>query len=106
MIKSLTHEQAKAIALKNNMPICLCGCKSPTRQVMQFYHDIANAIKKLNEENDAEIERLRDENRRLRDERIQIAHNIIEDEARISKSRRYVVRVDNKALNGTEKNDD
>ena len=106
MIKSLTHEQAKAIALKNNMPICLCGCKSPTRQVMEFYWDIANAIKKLNEENDAEIERLRDENKRLRDDRMQIAHRIIEDEARISKARRYVVRVDNKALNGTEKNDD
>lgn len=106
MIKSLTHEQAKAIALKNNMPICLCGCKSPTRQVMQFYHDIVKAIVESNEEKkDAEIERLRDENRRLRDERIQIAHNIIEDEARISKSRRYVVRVDIKELN-EEKNDE
>lgn len=106
MIKLLTHEQVKALALNNTMPICLCGCKSPTRQVMQFYWDIANAIKELNEEKkDAEIERLRDENRRLRDERIQIAHNIIEDEARISKSRRYVVRVDNKALN-EEKNDE
>ena len=42
--------------------------------------------------------RLRDtEIERLRDERIQIAHKIIEDEARISKARRYVVRVDNKA---------
>ena len=42
--------------------------------------------------------RLRDtEIERLRDERIQIAHKIIEDEARISNARRYVVRVDNKA---------
>lgn len=49
MIKLLTHEQAKALALKNNMPICLCGCKSPTRQVMQFYHDIVKAIVESNE---------------------------------------------------------
>lgn len=45
---------------------------------------------------DKEITSLKDENERLRDERIQIAHKIIEDEARISKARRYVVRVDNK----------
>jgi hypothetical protein len=49
MIKILSHEQARAIALKNNMPICKCGCESPTRQVMQFYWDIANVIKALNE---------------------------------------------------------
>jgi len=54
--------------------------------------DLEDSIKKK----DAEIERLRDENKRLRDERMQIAHSIIEDEARISKARRYVVRVDNK----------
>ena len=72
MIKSLTHEQAKAIALKHNMPICLCGCRSPTRQVMEFYRDIADAIIALNgtekndktmtdivERQDAEIKRLR-----------------------------------------------
>ena len=52
MIKFLSHEQFKTIALNNNMPICLCGCKSPTRQVMEFYWDIANAIKRLNEKND------------------------------------------------------
>ena len=55
MIKLLSHEQFKAIALKNNMPICLCGCKSPTRQVFQFYCDIADAIKKLNEKNNENV---------------------------------------------------
>lgn len=45
---------------------------------------------------DKEITNLKDEIERLRDERIQIASKIIEDEARISKARRYVVRVDTK----------
>ena len=52
MIEMLSHEQFKTIALNNNMPTCLCGCKGPTRQVMQFYCDIADAIKALNEKND------------------------------------------------------
>lgn len=51
---------------------------------------------------DKEITNLRDEIERLRDERMQIASKIIEDEARLSKARRYVVRVDNKE-NGNEK---
>lgn len=55
MIKLLTLEQVNAIALKNDMPICKCGCESPTRQVMHFYWDIANAIKELNEKNDENV---------------------------------------------------
>ena len=52
MIKILTHDQAKEIALNLKMPMCDCGCNRPTRQVMQFYCDIADAIKALNEKND------------------------------------------------------
>jgi hypothetical protein len=54
---------------------------SPERMIEALKHEVWLR--------DTEIER-------LRDERIQIAHKIIEDEARLSKARRYVVRVDNK----------
>lgn len=50
---------------------------------------------------DKEVASLRDEIERLRDERLQMAFKIIEDEARLSKARRYVVRVD-----GTKENSD
>lgn len=49
---------------------------------------------------DKEITNLKDKIERLRDERLQIACKIIEDEARISKARRYVVRVDNNGVRG------
>lgn len=49
MIKILTHEQAKEIALNLKMPMCDCGCNRPHWRVMEFYWDIARAIQKLNE---------------------------------------------------------
>jgi hypothetical protein len=49
MIKILTYEQAKDIALDLKLPMCDCGCNRPSWRVMEFYWDIANAIKKLNE---------------------------------------------------------
>lgn len=51
-MKLLTHEQAKDIALNLKLPMCDCGCDRPHWRVMEFYWDIANAIKKLNEKND------------------------------------------------------
>ena len=50
-IKMLSNEEVRAMAIKNDMPMCKCGCEGPTRQTMNFYSDIKAALLELNKEN-------------------------------------------------------